>query len=78
MTQCISKDYLMDHVVDALVDERYEEAVLLDDIYDAPVVETIEGEENNMTTVIAFVSGAIFGACFGIVMYAVLTAERWK
>ena len=31
-----------------------------------------------MTTILAFILGAIFGASFGIVMFAVLTAERWK
>lgn len=36
----ISKDYLMDHVIDVECgDGTYQEAVLLEDIYDAPTVE---------------------------------------
>ena len=31
-----------------------------------------------MTTIIAFSVGAIFGASFGIVMFAVLTVDRRK
>ena len=41
MTQLISKDYLMDHVLDVECgDGTYQEAVLLEDIYDAPTLET--------------------------------------
>lgn len=39
MTQLISKDYLMDHVIDVLVNGTYEEAEQLEDIYDAPAAE---------------------------------------
>ena len=40
MTQFISKEYLMDHVLDVECgDGTYQEAVLLEDIYEAPVFE---------------------------------------
>lgn len=43
MTQCISKDYLFDHVIDVECgDGTYQEAVLLEDIYDAPTVDAVE------------------------------------
>ena len=48
MTQMISKDYLMDHVLDVECgDGTYQEAVLLEDIYDAP---TVEVDDNNIIT----------------------------
>ena len=43
MTQCITKDYLFDHVIDVRMDDgHYEEAVLLEAIYDAPTVDVPE------------------------------------
>ena len=47
MTQYISKEYLMDHVIDVLCGGgNYEEAVLLEDIYDAPVIEYEEDTDD--------------------------------
>ena len=44
MTQLISKDYLMDHAIDVECGGgTYEEAVLLEDIYDAPTIELADG-----------------------------------
>lgn len=52
MTQCISKDYLMDHVIDVECgDGTYQEAVLLEDIYDAPTIEYDEVAAKDTITV---------------------------
>ena len=46
MTQLISKDYLMDHVLDVECGGgTYQEAVLLEDIYEAPTIELVPGIE---------------------------------
>ena len=46
MTQLISKDYLMDHAIDVECGGgTYEEAVLLEDIYEAPTIELVPGVE---------------------------------
>ena len=52
MITLISKDYLMDHVVDVKdVDGTYQEAVLLRDIYDAPTIEYDEVAAKDTITV---------------------------
>ena len=77
MTVLIDKTKLMEHVIDALVGDTYEEVVLLEDIYEAPMVQKKE-EDDDMTTSIAFAIGLVGGFIFGVIVGAVLTAERWK
>ena len=77
MTVLIDKTKLMEHVIDALVGDTYEEVVLLEDIYEAPMVQKKE-EDDDMTTSIAFAIGLVGGFIFGVIVGAVLWNDRRK